>query len=142
MVVIIIPYMETHIASRNTHPRRHRLWTPSLSPARILLLRHLASIVHFLEFPSIWNVWHKIYQTLHFSVLMYITTLTMYFNRHLTRPPITEKSVISGTKPSLLRSQQCTVLESSSQIEFLISFTIFLYSLFVFGSFSLRCCNL
>lgn len=69
MVVIIIPYMETHIASRNTHPRRHRLWTPSLSPARILLLRHLASIVHFLEFPSMWNIWHKRYQTVHFSVL-------------------------------------------------------------------------
>ena len=141
MVVIIIPYMETHIASRNTHPRRHRLWTPSLSPARILLLQHLASIVHFLEFPSMWNEWNKRYQTVHFSVLMYIAS-TMYFNSYLTRPPITAKSVISGTKPSLLRSQQCTVLESSSQIEFLISFTIFLYSLFVFGSFSLRCCNL
>ena len=66
------------------------------------------------------------YQTAHFAVLMYITTSTMQFNSHLTRPPITEKSVISGTKPSLLRSQQCTVLESSSQTEFLISFKIFL----------------
>ena len=77
-----------------------------------------------------------------FQSLFLNMTSTIYFNSHLTRPPITEKSVISGTKPSLLRSQQCTVLESSSQIEFLISFTIFLYSLFVFGSFSLRCCNL
>ena len=77
-----------------------------------------------------------------FQYLCIFPASTMYFNSYLTRPPITAKSVISGTKPSLLRSQQCTVLESSSQIEFLISFTIFLYSLFVFGSFSLRCCNL
>ena len=131
ITVIILPCMETHIAWLNTRLRCHRWWTPSLSLVHIPLLRYLASIAHFLGFSSIRYLYDiKKNMNNSFSVLMYYpffnTTSLLYLKNYLTLPPITEKSVISGAKPSLLRSQQCTVLESWSQVEFLISFNIFL----------------